>query len=105
MDSPTRPSSRFKFFGAHAAQMAVASRLIVERFDVVHGLLLGSATTHLKHVTDALAEVLFDDVVALPRVGHELSYRHLALGLVVNRPGAPKSLHLPIAPSDSWRIV
>jgi hypothetical protein len=49
--------------------------------------------------------MLFDDVVALPRVGHELSYRHLALGLVVNGPGAPKSLHLPIAASDSCRIV
>ena len=49
--------------------------------------------------------MLFDDVVALPRVGHELSYRHLALGLVVNGPGAPKSLHLPIAASNSCRIV
>ena len=49
--------------------------------------------------------MLFDDVVALPRIGHELSYRHLALGLVVNGPGAPKSLHLPIATSDSYRIV
>jgi hypothetical protein len=64
----------------------------------------GSAATYLKHLTSALAG-LFDDVAALPRVGHELSYRHLALGLVVNGPGAPKFLHLPIAVSDSCRIV
>jgi hypothetical protein len=81
------------------------SALSGRRGNEVHGMLLGSATTHLKHVTDALAGVLFDHVVALPRVGHELGYRHLALGLVVNGSGAPKSLHLPIAPSDSYPIV
>jgi hypothetical protein len=68
----------------------------------VHGVLLAR---HLKRLTSALAGMLFDDVVALLRVSHELSNRHLALGLVVNVPGTPKSLHLPIAASDSCRIV
>jgi len=66
---------------------------------------LGSATIHLKYLTSALGGALFDDVIALLRVGHELSYRHLALGLVVNGPGTPKSLHRPIAASDSCQIV
>ena len=33
--SPACPSSQFKCFGAHSAQMTVASCLIVERFDIV----------------------------------------------------------------------
>ena len=59
----------------------------------------------MKQLTSALARALFDYLIALLRVGHELSYRHLALGLVVNGPGTPKSLHRPIAASDSCRIV
>src|SRR5882672_2899190 len=47
----------------------------------------------------------FDDIAALLRVCHEFINRHLALGLVVNVPGTPKSLHLPIAALDSCRIV
>lgn len=34
MDSPAFRGSRFKYFGAYSAQMAVASRWIVERFNV-----------------------------------------------------------------------
>jgi hypothetical protein len=47
----------------------------------------------------------FDDIAALLRVCHEFINRHLALGLVVNVPGTPKSLHFPIAALDSCRIV
>ena len=65
----------------------------------------GSATTYLKHLTSTLVGLLFDDVVALPRVRHELINRHLGLGLVVNVSGTPKSLHLPIAAADSCWIV
>ena len=46
-----------------------------------------------------------NDVVASLRIGHELRNRHLALRYVVNGPGTPKSLHLPIAALDSCRIV
>jgi hypothetical protein len=49
--------------------------------------------------------MLFDDVAALLRVGHEFSNRHLAFGHIVNVPGTPNSLHLPIAALDSCRIV
>jgi hypothetical protein len=47
----------------------------------------------------------FDDTAGLLRVCHEFVNRHLALGLVVNVPGRPKSLHRPIAASDSRQIV
>ena len=44
--------------------------------------------------------VLLEDLL-----GHKLSSRHLALGLVVNVPGTAKPLHLPIAALESCRIV
>jgi hypothetical protein len=36
---------------------------------------------------------------------NKLSNRHLAFGLVVDGPGTPQSLHLPIATLDSRRSV
>jgi hypothetical protein len=38
-------------------------------------------------------------------LGHKLGNRHLALGIIVNLPGTPKSLHLPVAALNSCRIV
>jgi hypothetical protein len=38
-------------------------------------------------------------------LGHKLGNRHLALGLVVNVPGPPKPLHLPVATLNSFGIV
>src|SRR5664279_301015 len=55
VDSPTSPSSRFKYFGTYSAQMAVASRWIVERFNVIRNV----GNCNFPILVDSLFDALF----------------------------------------------